>query len=81
LPDREIAVCYSYRSMAEPIGETHEAIANATLYAAAPDLLKTLEEIAEGKGRVAEDRLTHAQNTIENMKALANAALAKAKGA
>lgn len=35
-----------------------------------------LEEIAEGKGRYSTDPLTHAENTIEDMSALAVEALA-----
>lgn len=54
--------------------------ASARLIAAAPALLEALEEIAEGKGRYSIDRLTHAFNTIEDMKALARIAIAKAKG-
>jgi replication-associated recombination protein RarA len=38
-------------------------------------LTTALAEIAEGKGRFALDRLEHASNTIEDMKAIAVAAL------
>lgn len=48
-------------------------------YPAAPDLLAALEEIAEGAGPFSQDPLEHAANTIEAMKELARAAIAKAK--
>jgi hypothetical protein len=54
---------------------------DALLIAAAPDLLEALRQVAEGKGRFSRDPLTHADNTIEDMKALAIAAIAKATGA
>lgn len=44
------------------------------------DLLKACEEIAKGEGRFAESQLEHASNTIEDMKEIANAAIAKSKG-
>lgn len=47
---------------------------------AAPDMYKTLEEIAEGKGRYSMDKLTHASNTIDDMRALAEAMIKKAVG-
>ena len=50
------------------------------LIAAAPRMLEALEKIALGEGRFSRDQLTHASNTIEDMKALANAAIAKATG-
>jgi len=53
-------------------------IKNARLIAAAPDLLAALEDIAEGVGRFSKDPLTHAENCIEDMKAIARAAIAKA---
>ena len=37
---------------------------------------EALEEISLGKGAFSQDQLTHATNTIEDMKALAQAALA-----
>ena len=39
-------------------------------------LVAALREIAQGKGRYSMDKLEHAANTIEDMKALAVAALA-----
>jgi len=45
--------------------------ANAHLIAAAPDMYEALKEIAEGKGAYSMDRMTHAENTIRDMKALA----------
>ena len=39
-----------------------------------------LKGIAEGKGEFSLDPLTHASNTIENMKAIANAFLASRDG-
>ena len=40
-------------------------------------LVGALREIAKGEGRYSMDQLTHAANTIEDMKALAVAALAE----
>ena len=54
--------------------------ANANLIASAPDLYEALKEILEGKGRYSMNRLTHAENTIEDMKELAKQAIAKAVG-
>lgn len=45
------------------------------------NLLAALEDIAEGKGPYSRNQLTHAWNCIEEMKATAQAAIAKAKGA
>ena len=39
------------------------------------DYRKALKEITEGKGRFSQDQLTHASNTIEDMKHLAQSAL------
>jgi len=61
------------------VGE-YMAHANAALIAAAPELLEALEEIARGVGPFSMDRLEHATNTIEAMKGLARAAIAKARG-
>ena len=47
--------------------------------AAAPDLLAALQEIAKGEGAFSLDPLTFANNTIENMKEIANTAIAKAE--
>lgn len=55
-----------------------EQLANARLIAAAPDLLDALREIANGQGAFSTDPLTHASNTIDDMKELARAAIAKA---
>lgn len=43
------------------------------------DLLEALIEIAKGEGPYAKDQLTHAGNVIESMKAIADAAIAKAE--
>ena len=43
------------------------------------ELLEALKEIAEGKGRYSENQFEHARNTIEDMKELAKAAIAKAE--
>lgn len=43
-------------------------------------LLKALEEISEGAGAYSRDPLTHAGNCIDEMKAIARAALDLAKG-
>jgi len=50
------------------------------IYAAAPELLVALKDIAKGEGRYSIDQLEHAGNTIEDMIAIANAAIAKAEG-
>lgn len=52
-----------------------ENTANALLIVAAPDMLAALQEIVQGKGAFSRDPLTHASNTIDNMKALARAAI------
>lgn len=52
-----------------------EITANAKLIASAPKMLAALIEIAEGKGRYNEDRLTHAENIIEDMVYLAKEAI------
>jgi hypothetical protein len=61
------------------------AEANAELIALAVNnhagLVAALEEIAQGSGAFSRDPLTHAANCIDNMKAIARAALANAKGA
>jgi len=44
------------------------------------DLLQALEEIIKGEGPFSQDHMQHAINTIEAMKDLARAAIAKAKG-
>lgn len=44
------------------------------------DLLAALRKIAEGRGRFSTDQLTFASNTIDDMKELALAAIAKATG-
>jgi hypothetical protein len=49
--------------------------AKAELSAENERLREALTEIAEGKGRYSTDRLEHANNTIEDMKKLAHAAL------
>ena len=41
---------------------------------------QALKEIAEGKGAYSLDHLTHAENTIRDMKELATEALAKVEG-
>ena len=43
------------------------------------DLLAALREIAKGEGAFSLDPLTFANNTIENMKEIANTAIAKAE--
>lgn len=49
---------------------------NERLEKAGPQLLEALKEIAIGRGSYSMDKLTHAENTIEDMKALANEAIA-----
>ena len=41
------------------------------------ELLEALEDIAKGEGRYSHDHLTHAENCIEDMKAIAVKAIAK----
>ena len=57
-------------------GDTLEA--NAALIKAAPELLVALEEISRGAGAYSRDPLIHASNCIDEMKAIAKAAIAKA---
>jgi len=52
----------------------------AALYAAAPAMLEALKEISRGAGPFSRDPLTHADNCIDAMKALALEAIAKAEG-
>ena len=66
-------VCY-IGDMEDTTAEDHY---NARLIAAAPDLLEALKEIAKGEGAFSLDPLTFAENTIENMKEIAQAAIAK----
>ena len=58
--------------------DNSQIAANAALIAAAPDMLEALQQIAEGAGRYSKDPLTHAENCIEDMQAIARAAIAKA---
>jgi len=44
------------------------------------ELVEALTEVAKGEGDYSRDKLTHAENTIMNMKEIANAAIAKATG-
>lgn len=62
------------------IADCIDAEANARLFVAAPTMLAALEEIAKGAGPYSRDPLTHAENCIDSMKALAAAAIAKARG-
>lgn len=50
------------------------------LRAGKADLLEALKEISKGEGAFSLDHLTHACNTIESMKSIAIAAIAKAEG-
>ncbi|MCJ7831327.1 MAG: hypothetical protein MUP86_02225 [Dehalococcoidia bacterium] len=50
------------------------------IHQAALPMLKALYQIVKGEGRFSRDPLTHASNTIEDMKALALAAIAAAGG-
>lgn len=76
-PRTPVSVFDSFSSNRSTPIETH--LDNAALIAAAPDLLAALKKIALGEGRYSRDQLTHASNTIEDMKALARAAIAKAQ--
>lgn len=42
----------------------------------APKLLEALKEISKGEGKYNREPLQHAENTIENMKAIADKAIA-----
>ena len=53
-------------------------IVYCALHGAAPALIEALREIAKGKGAYSRDPLTHAKNTIDNMKEIASDAIAKA---
>lgn len=53
----------------------------AKLFAAAPAMLEALKEISKGQGPFSRDQLTHADNCIDAMKALALDAIAKAEPA
>jgi hypothetical protein len=54
--------------------------ARERLLATSAGMLEALKEIAKGEGRYSRDPFEHACNTIEDMKALAIAAIAKAEG-
>lgn len=59
-------------------GERDQATARAIV--SKLDLLAALREIAKGQGPYSRDPFQHACNTIEDMKELASAAIAKAEG-
>jgi hypothetical protein len=71
-------------------GETHDPIADVVNEMDAihivrcvnerDELLEALETISRGEGRFSRDPLTHADNCVEDMKAIATKALAKARG-
>jgi len=69
LTGNKIAICVWAK-------DTEEWKGNARLIAAAPEMLDALKEIALGEGGYSTDRMTHAENTIEHMKAIAYAAIA-----
>lgn len=62
----------------EYLGQREQIEANMKLIAAAPQMLTTLIEISEGKGRYNEDKLIHASNAIEDMIQLAKKAINEA---
>lgn len=53
----------------------YEANRPCPLHAAAPQLLEALEKIARGEGRYNRDPLEHCSNAVEDMKAIAVAAI------
>lgn len=55
--------------------ECHQSLIEA-LYERNIALLNALKEIAEGKGAFSRDHLTHASNVIDNMKGIAEKAIA-----
>ena len=82
-PDAGIGVYTEYVSNSvlpdsdEEYIKQHEQIeADMKLMAASKKMLEALIEITEGKGRYSTDRLTHANNTIEDMIQLAKDAIA-----
>jgi len=72
---------FPYFATIATVNDWHEpeCLANARLIAGAPAMYEALKEISEGKGRYSLDPLTHASNTIDDMKEVAIKALIKAE--
>lgn len=81
LGDRRYSVTDTLGDMPEAIRQDDdEHAAEAWCRQREADLLAALREIAKGQGRFSLDHHEHACNTIEDMKAIAVEAIAKAEG-
>ena len=78
VPERVTPATYQVRIDGRLIGMTSRKSV-ADLMAAAPGLLDALKEIAKGEGPFSTDHMTHAENTIDAMKAIAVEAIANAE--
>lgn len=73
--------CEQYKKIQELEGEIDRRVQeNIDRTNERNEAREALREIAKGEGRFSRDHLEHAENTIEDMKALANAALGKEAG-
>ena len=72
--------CHVTRSQALLSTGQEDKISYCPLHASAGQMREALVQIAKGKGRFSRDHHEHAENTIEDMKALALNALAAIRG-